>query len=291
MRKKRFSLKHLFTRVNIPNNLTNNKNDKDNHYSSFNKKRIFSTRGKIYNSLRNTKTKNDQLLSDKFNIKYILEECKTNLFNKKHKKRYSTNMTQTPALTENVKNSKQIFANSFLKRHNLLNQKKHKLRLNQDSLSLFTGEKEKCYLNTNCNSKNNICINSNINKTISNVIVDNKIDLAKEIRLQTVNNFNNKYRLKFKTKIPREQNKISNIFSQLKLYKYEEEKKINAIKALTHAKSNSHKIKRKKELNSFYQKDYEKLLSIITKDLDDNKKINATKKCISINTLELVKYS
>ena len=76
------------------------------------------------------------------------------------------------------------------------------------------------------NRENNICINSTLNRN-NNIIVDNNTDLLKAFQKQTINNFNNKYRLK---KIPKMHNKISNIFSLLKKYKYEEEKKINTFK-------------------------------------------------------------
>lgn len=70
--------------------------------------------------------------------------------------------------------------------------------------------------NNGNNRENNICINSTINRNNNNIIVENNTDLLKAFQKQTINNFNNKYRLKYKTKIPKMHIKISNIFSLLK---------------------------------------------------------------------------
>jgi len=47
-------------------------------------------------------------------------------------------------------------------------------------------------------------------------IIDNKIDLLKEYNKQTINNFNTKYKLVYKTKKPKVKEDIINIFSSLK---------------------------------------------------------------------------
>ena len=140
------------------------------------------------------------------------------------------------------------------------------------------------------NNKHNICINSNINKTISNVVVDNNIDLLREIRFQTVNNFNNKYRLKYKTKFPNKHNKVNDLFSLLKLHKYEEEKKINEIITLTNEKRKKI-IKRRKNNQQllFNEKDFEKNFSLMEKDFDIKNKLKDNKKFVSIHTLDLLK--
>ena len=55
--------------------------------------------------------------------------------------------------------------------------------------------------------------NNNLNKE---VIIDNLNDLFKILNKQTVNNFNNKYRIIYKSEIPKKRNKILKIFEILK---------------------------------------------------------------------------
>jgi hypothetical protein len=126
-------------------------------------------------------------------------------------------------------------------------------------------------------------------KIINNAIVDNNIDLMREIRFQTVNNFNNKYKLKFRAKNSKMCDKINNVFSMLKLYKYEEEKKIDAIKTLTNERPKKI-FKRKNEKQIlFNQKDFDKNFSLIQKEFDIKKKLKDNKKFVSIHTLALLK--
>ena len=139
------------------------------------------------------------------------------------------------------------------------------------------------------NRENNICINSTINRNNNNIIVDNNIDLLKAFQKQTINNFNNKYRLKYKTRIPKIHNKISNIFSLLKKYKYEEEKKINTIKTLVNEKPKKIIKNRKRLIEVFNEKIFQKNFTLIEKDFDINNKLKKNKKFISINTLNLLK--
>ena len=122
--------------------------------------------------------------------------------------------------------------------------------------------------------------------------MDNKNDLLKEYKNQTINNFNNKYRLKYKTKVPQTHNKIIDVFSLLRQYKYEEEKKIDAIKTLelTNEKAKKkNKNKSNKILQQFDEKIFEENFSLIEKDFDINNNLKNNKKYFSIHTLDLLK--
>ena len=143
--------------------------------------------------------------------------------------------------------------------------------------------------NNGNNRENNICINSTINRNNNNIIVENNTDLLKAFQKQTINNFNNKYRLKYKTKIPKMHIKISNIFSLLKKYKYEEEKKINTIRTLVNEKPKKIKKNRKRLIEVFNEKIFQQNFSLMEKDFDINNKLKKNKKFVSINTLNLLK--
>ena len=111
----------------------------------------------------------------------------------------------------------------------------------------------------------------------------------KEIKYQTVNNFNNKYKLKFKTKTPKIHNKINNIFSMLKLYKFDEDTKIFELITLTNDKPTKIRKTLKNRQILFNQKDFEKNVSLIEKDFDIKNKLKNNKKFVSLHTLDLIK--
>ena len=318
------SLKHLFSRIIIPNTPMNRilsdyekikyiKND-NKLYSSFSKKKsnligaeqyMFQDNLTSPNTISNKK-QSKIMKYNSFKIKTRLKNNRINLFHKKNK--YSTsNTTQTPSIPpilSDLKRRNKTLTNSFRNRYYPLNIKK-KLKKEKDGLSSYihnSNNWDNNYKNLNENNdynsilylkkdknRNNICINSNMKKIIKNAIVDNNIDLMKEIRFQTVNNFNNKYKLKFRAKNSKMCDKINNVFSMLKLYKYEEEKKIDAIKTLTNERPKKIFKRKNDQQILFNQKDFDKNFSLIQKDFNINKKLKDNKKFVSIHTLALLK--
>ena len=301
---KHSSLKHLFSRINIPNISTNKlisnyKNSKTIANQNINK--IFSKTESNFTGNEILKRENYSSISNKsLNYNHLNSKLKGSKsrfisFNKKikNKNKYSTNMTQTPSINNNRKKSKKIFLNSFRnKYHSLKIKKKNYLQKENNDISSHINVNDNLYnlyLYKN-HRNNNICINSNINKSLNhNVIVDNNIDLLREIQFQTVNNFNNKYKLKFKTKIPKIHNKINDIFSKMKLYKYEEEKKIDAIITLANEKPKIKKKKMKTKEILFNEKDFQKNFILYEKDFHIQNKLKDYKKYVYIHTLDLVK--
>ena len=290
-----FSFKHLFNRVNIPSS-PNNKilsNYESKTIPNENKKSYSLSLYKNESTLSGKELHKNQITSNRKKseiLKYISSKSKTKYKGGKrnilYNNRYITNTTQTPSILNNHKKSRQTIINSFRNKNRSMNIKKNYLKNNNKIvLSSYLND---LYLNQNNNKNNNICINSNINKTINNAIVDNNIDLFREIKYQTVNNFNNKYKLKFKTKTPKSHNKIKDIFSLLKLYKFEEEKKIFSLINLSKEKPK----KVKKRLNNqkiFNEKDFQKNISLIEKDFDIKNKLKDYKKYVSLHTLDLIK--
>ena len=293
------SLRHLFNKVIIPNTSNNKKplkykknktlpNQKKRPYSSFNT--MERATGREHNKnlkLRKISTNFKSKKSTNTQYNSLKKEDKNNLLNYNSDLEYYTNATQTQ--TQTLTHKSKLSMNSFRNKYLIKNKKfkKHKNYLSSFFLN-NNNNNEKIYLDNIINKSNNICIGSNINKTINNAIVDNNIDLLREYKYQTVNNFNNKYKLKFKAKAPKIHNKICDIFSLLKLYKYEEEKKMDTIKTLVNEKPI--KIKRKKKkIELFDQKEFEKNFSLIENDFDINTKLKDDKKFVYIHTLNLLK--
>lgn len=296
---KHSSLKHLFSRINIPNNLINeylskNKNKKVNTNKDINTYDFRAKTDSNFSGSKNHKSENySSKLNKSLNINYLQSKLKgyngrINSFNKQSKKeknKISTNMTQTPSLINNQKSSRKLLLNSISNRYHSMKIKKNDFQKENNVLSFYKRNNYKKSKN-----KNNICINSNINKTLNNnVIVDNNIDLLREIRFQTVNNFNNKYKLKFKTKFPKIHNKIDNIFSMMKLYKYEEEKKMDAIITFANEKPKINKKKMKSNEILFNEKDFQKNFFLYEKNFDIKSRLKDNKKYVSIHTLNLIK--
>ena len=230
---------------------------------------------RYYSSKTNNKSKDKKL-----HILYTASTTQTQ----------TQNPIQTPVIINEFKKSKNsinIFRNKFPR----IDMKKNNLKFKNKALSSKNNFNTVNFCSFH-NDKNNICINSNIDKIINNVIVDNKNDLLKEYKNQTINNFNNKYRLKYKTKVPQTHNKIIDVFSLLRQYKYEEEKKIDAIKTL---ELTNEKVKKKKKnksnkiLQQFDEKIFEENFSLIEKDFDINNNLKNNKKYFSIHTLDLLK--
>ena len=298
------SLKHLFSRINIPDSPINKifsekkrketiPNQYQNLYSSFYRNELTYSEKEVHKTdTFSTKSNKKNKILSKNNSK--LKKGKTNLFHNKSKNKCSiNNTTQTPPIMINQIKSKHIsLAKSLRNKYRPLNIKKKNLLKDKFIFASYDkyNNNDIFDIKKNNNNKNNICINSNINKTISNVVVDNNIDLLREIRFQTVNNFNNKYRLKYKTKFPNKHNKVNDLFSLLKLHKYEEEKKINEIITLTNEKKKQI-LKRRKNNQQFLfnEKDFERNFSLIEKDFDIKNKLKGNKKFVSIHTLDLLK--
>ena len=304
------SFKNLFNKVNIPN-ISNNKlqieyeknstipnkgkrplsslyssqstispkeltqKGNSSNYFSHSNSNINKMNKKKSKMLRYYSSKNNNKFKDKkMNILYIASTTQT--------------QTQAPSLTNKFKKSKNSI-NIFRNKFPCIDIQKNNLKFKNKALSSKNNFNTVNYC-TFHNDKNNICINSNIDKIINNVVVDNKNDLLKEYKNQTINNFNNKYRLKYKTKVPQTHNKIIDVFSLLRQYKYEEEKKIDAIKTLTLTNEKvKKKNKRNKILQKFDEKDFEKNFSLIEKDFDINKNLKNNRKYFSIHTLDLIK--
>ena len=291
-----FSLKHLFNKVIIPNSLNNkmileyekNKtipNHNRRPFSSFNSnKSILAERRQHKNvklrNFSNSRKKKNKLIQ--FNS--LKKGGKLKLLHYNSDLEYCTNTTQTPTITDKSKN----LVNSFRNRFSSMNIKKRNLKNDKNILSSYFNNKDNFNFDNNLIKNNNICIGSNINKTINNVIVDNNMDLLREFKFQTINNFNNKYKLKFKLKIPEMHNKICDIFSLLKQKKYEEEKKLDSIQMFINEKPKKNK-KRKKNNEIFNEKVFEKNFSLIENDFDIKKKLKDSKKFVFIHTLNLLK--
>ena len=296
--------RHLFSRINIPNSPINkifSENQKktisgqnNNLYLSFFKnKSTLKDIPKSDNLITNSNKKTSKILKhNSFKLKLKAKRMKMNSFDNKSENKYSTNTTQTASILVNQKKTRQLLINSFRKKNHPLSIKKKYLKKDKIRLSSYLSNdnnNNNFHLYYNYKNKNNICINSNINKTISNVVVDNNNDLIKEIKFQTVNNFNNKYKLKYKTKYPKMHNKINDIFSLLKIYKFEEEKKIDAIITLANNKPKKLIKRRKNEQKSFNEKDFKRNISLFEKYFDIKNKLKDNKKYVSIHTLNLLK--
>ena len=217
-------------------------------------------------------------------------------FNNEYGHGYTSNTTQTSMNKSKSKKSQNLSVNvhkmkNFNKFPSLDYKKKSAKAKNNKLLSHKAFNKNNLYTiqNNGNNRENNICINSTINRNNNNIIVENNTDLLKAFQKQTINNFNNKYRLKYKTKIPKMHIKISNIFSLLKKYKYEEEKKINTIRTLVNEKPKKIIKNRKRLIEVFNEKIFQQNFSLIEKDFDINNKLKKNKKFVSINTLNLLK--
>ena len=300
------SFMNLFNKVNIPN-VSDNKFQaeyKRNRTISKKEKRPLSS---LYSS---QSTLSGKEISQKDNSSNCFSNSHSNI-NKMNKKKnkilryysskvnnkfkdknleivYTASTTQTPAVIykpKKSKNSINIFRNKFPG----IDIKKNSLKFKNKTLSSKNNFNTVNFCSFH-NDKNNICINSNIDKIINNVIVDNKNDLLKEYKNKIINNFNNKYRLKYKTKVLKTHNKIIDVFSLLRQYKYEEEKKIDAIKTLTLTNEKTKKKnKRNKILKQFDIKDFEKNFLLIKKDFDINNNLKNNKKCFSVHTFDLLK--
>lgn len=293
--------KHLFSKVKIPDSpinkifseykRKNNISEQNNSlYSLFFKNKSTSKElHKSENLIKNSNLKISKILkNNSIKLKIKTKGTKMNSLDNKSQNKYSTNTTQTAFIIEKPKKTKQILVNSFRNKSHPLNIKKKYIKKKKIWLSSYLSKNNNFDLYKNKNNKNNICINSSINKTISNAIVDNNDDLIREIKFQTVNNFNNKYKLKYKVKFPKMHSKISDIFSLLKIYKFEEEKKIDAILNLTNEKLKKKERTRNKQI-SFNEKDFIKNISLFEKDFNIKNKLKDNKKYVSIHTLDLLK--
>lgn len=217
-------------------------------------------------------------------------------YNNEFSQGYNSITTQTSINKSKSKKSHNLSVNvhkmkNFNKFPTLDYKKNHLKEKNNKLLSHKAFNKNNFYnmQNNRNNRENNICINSTVNRNNNNIIVENNTDLLKAFQKQTINNFNNKYRLKYKTKIPKMHNKISNIFSLLKKYKYEEEKKINTIKILVNEKPKKIIKNRKRLIEEFNENIFQTNFTLIEKDFDINNKLKKNKKYVSINTLNLIK--
>ena len=299
------SLRHLFNKVVIPNIQNNNNNKKyekdktlpnktKRPYSSYNTMESKTKKGryknlKLRNFSANLNSKRNK--SKRISYKTLKKGATSNFLHYNSDLEFCTNTTQTPTINHKSK----MLLNSFRSKNPNMSLKNRKIKIQKKYYSSYLKtynnkvkiNNDKFYLD-NSIKKNNICIGANIDKTINNVVVDNNIDLLREYNHQTVNNFNNKYKLKFKAKAPKIHNKIYTIFSLLKKYKYEEEKKMDTIKTLVNEKPKKIK-KRKKKYEIFNQKEFEKNVSLIENDFDLKNKLKDDKKFVYIHTLNLLK--
>ena len=297
----KYSLKKLFNKVIIPNSLNNkmiieyennktlpNKNKKP--FSSFNINESSLAENKMHKNIKyrnfsnNLKRKKNKIIQynslkkgDIFNLLNNLDIGQRN------------NTTEVQKMDQKSKKSKHILVNSFRNKYPSMDVKKSHLGKDNKFLYSYTYKNNDHIQLDNINNRNNnICIGSNLNKTINNVIVDNNMDFLREYKFQTVNNFNNKYKLKFKATVPKMQKKISNVFTLLKKYKYEEEKKIDTIKTLVNEKPKKIK-KTKKNIEIFNEKDFNKNFSLIKKDFDIKNKLIDNKKFCFYSYFKLIK--
>ena len=285
------SLKHLFNRKNIQSkkNNTNPNHNKSNSSSLYPKQSTISGNElndnlKLLNfskisTVNSVNKKQSKILKDnssKINISKS-KENKSNILKSIYDCDYATSTTQTPIIKNKNKKFRNFSTNSRNKQL-FINIKKNNLKKKFNTEKYFLCR----------NNKNNICINSTIKKTIFDAIVDNNSDLLKEYKNQTINNFNNKYKLKFKKNIPKVQDKVINVFSLLKKYKFEEDKKFKAI--MTISNKIPKKIKNRNKLVEIFNiNKFEKNFTLVTKDFDIKNKLKDDKKFVSIHTLNLMK--
>ena len=151
----------------------------------------------------------------------------------------------------------------------------------------------------NSNEKNKIAtIPENKNKLNKKVITDNENDLFRILYKQTVNNFNNKYQIIYKSKIPKKRTKILKIFEMLK--KHNIMIKLNNENKIIRVVNNRNKVKNTINYNSVLSGSgrgtNKKMvdISIGTEDILTQKilklkhKFNDKSKRLSIQSLNLV---
>ena len=129
----------------------------------------------------------------------------------------------------------------------------------------------------------------NIKERKRDIIVENNDELLKELYNQTINNFNNKYHLKYKTITEENKKRVKNVFRLLNQYKYQEERKNSLIKYLSkNSKCNKKNIKNEKEKKNFFIK-RNKLLSMLFFRYNKFHNYKIETKNISIQALNFIK--
>ena len=190
------------------------------------KNHVTIVNNKIDNSYINDNAKKSLYNINSFRIKsynsYINECRKTSNFNDKP-------TLKTKNQTIKLKNWFILNNNSFKNSDILPRKKKQHYSLEKFVSNTKITSKKKAHLSKTTSLNNNMKLlnnsnennkeitmseyNNNLNKE---VIIDNLNDLFKILNKQTVNNFNNKYRIIYKSEIPKKRNKILKIFEILK---------------------------------------------------------------------------
>ena len=224
----------------------NNKNRNDNK-KNIKKNKTNDNIISNSNSNLNTKNKGKSQSSNKINI----EEKKNLSFNLKNNQNKKTNLKKRNIMTAiNFSKSKDTLKENYLykctknllnnyiinnnkkiiNKHNNKNLIKEELKINSliKSEDIKKNKKKLILSNHLHNLKQKNIDFSPCRYNLFNVpVIDNNNSLEETIKQQTVSNFNNKYNFKFKTKNPKEKEKIKTLFNLLKKHDF---KKYNSIK-------------------------------------------------------------
>ena len=218
----------------------NNKNDNKKNIIKKSKTNNSTINNSNFNNKEKNKINNKIIIGEKYNLSFNLknnQNKKTNLIKRNimtainfskskdtDKEKYIYKYTKN-LLNKNINNNKK----------NIIKQKskdfiKEELKIN----SLIKSEdleknKKKLILSNNLHNLKQKNINFNpCGYNLLNVpVIENNNSLEETIKQQTVSNFNNKYNFKFKTKNPKEKEKIKTLFNLLKKHDF---KKYNSIK-------------------------------------------------------------
>ena len=271
----------IFSKNTTYANTSTNKTNKSN----IKNKRIFSASSYIEQKT-NKKKFNFKKYNNSISNNILVNNLPNNIYDKnnvKVKKNPSEKELNEKQITYNLTNPN-ILANSNIKMNSNEN-----INNNDSNASYNKWIFHQKHLS--CDNKY-IYINSdNIKERKKDVIVENNDDLLKEFYSQTINNFNNKYHLKYKTTTERNQKEIKIVFSLLNQFKYQEERKNNLIKYLReNSKLNkkNFEVKSEKERKSFFPKS-NKLLNKLFFRYNKFYNYKTEPKNISIQTLNWLK--
>ena len=171
------------------------------------------------------KNKNSSNLKIESNKKNLVSILDINNSNKKN----SNNLDFEHIIQNNFfQENKNLTVKYSSRKNQIKNEYKKKFGINISfdevkNQKYIENTKDKIILKRHNLNKKNIKFNpgkySNPNKF---VVVENDNSLQETFKMQTVSNFNNKYNLKFKTKYPKEKEKVEELFDLLKLHKNSE---------------------------------------------------------------------
>ena len=220
-------------------------------------------------SLSNIDNNNEEFDKDKINLENINYLDKV-IFNKK------TSQTQSNSFHSKFNNSyiKKVYNPLIINKNNIFaNKLIRNFNKKEIQINIFQQEISMKKLLT-ANNYKNLDIKYEVIKDEKNDTINNKNKILNIIRTQTKSNFNNKYRVKFKSSNKKKRNLIQNYFSLIKKdlkYNYEPNNLTNRKLYIT-KKSNfaelSYRLSQKKKINK----------DILTKLNNNNTNLKNSKK-------------